>query len=208
MFSHARFALKLFLCCGLLALLSLSNLYAASVLSWTGGSFPQSAYQQTVGWNFTVNTALTVASLQWYDPTGTNVLQHTVDVWNMSGTLQGTACVGSGCAGSSWSAGYWSTPVGFALATGTYDIGGWVDVGDPFEWYGATVTTDPAITFIQPVFFHGPVTQFPGTTTCCGSIGFFGPNFTTGSVPEPGSLGLLASGLVTAVGMLRRKRPE
>jgi hypothetical protein len=179
--------------------------YASPVVTWTGGTYVQSSWQQTVGWSFTANQTISVSDLEWYDPSGTNLLQHVVDIWTGSGVLVGTACVGSGCAGSSWAAGYWQTPVSFSLGSGSYDIAGWVDVGDSFVWFGSTVATDPSITFNMPVFLHSTSTAFPGSNTCCSSIGFFGPNFTEGTTPEPATMVLFGSGIIGLAGVLRRK---
>lgn len=90
--SNQRPAFRLFACASILFWLAVPGLQASSVLSWTGGTYVPSAYQQTVGWNFNVNTAIQVSALQWYDTTGTNVLQHDVDVWTSAGALVGSLC--------------------------------------------------------------------------------------------------------------------
>ena len=190
----------------LITVLAVSSAHASPILSWTGGDLIASDYQQTIGWNFTANNTLHIASLEWYDPTGSNLAEHTVDIWAMDGTLAASACVGSGCTGSFYSSGYWQTPVSVTLAPATYDIGGWVDVGDSFLWKGATVSTDPSITYNMPVYIHSTSDQFPGTSTSCGSVGCFGPNLSlASSTPEPGSFLLVALGLIFAGGAMRRR---
>jgi len=172
----------------LIAVLAVTSAHATPILTWTGGDYVASAFQQTIGWNFAANQTLQIANLEWYDPTGTNPTQHTVDIWSMDGTLVSSVCVGSGCASSSYLSGFWQTPVSLTLAPGTYDIGGWVDVGDSFLWKGTTVSADPSITYNLPVYIHSTSDLFPGTSTSCGSVGCFGPNFSVAqATPEPGS---------------------
>ena len=59
---------------------------------------------------------------------------------------------------------------------------------------------------IQNEFIAGGVLTDP-TNTTGDAMSYFGPNFTytTSSVPEPGTLALLGSGLLGAVGIARRK---
>jgi len=58
---------------------------------------------------------------------------------------------------------------------------------------------------IQNEFIAGGVLTDP-TNTTGDAMSYFGPNFTYGSsVPEPGTLVLLGSGLLGAAGLIRRK---
>ena len=62
----------------------------------------------------------------------------------------------------------------------------------------------PNVVLIQNEFVFGSGLNEPINTTG-DTMSYFGPNFTTSSVPEPGSLVLLGSGLLGAVGVMRRK---
>jgi Domain of unknown function (DUF4082) len=170
-------------------------------LTWTGGSFVPSANDQTVGWSFTANQAIDVSSLDWYDPTGINNIDHTVDIWTGSGTLVGTACVGLGCAGSSYSASaeYWQTPVSLSLVAGSYVIGGWVSVGDPFEQSFSTTATEPNITYGTGLYGLGGSTMFPTNSY----PGIVGPNFQV--TPEPSTAVLWLTGMGLMIVMMRKR---
>ncbi len=67
-------------------------------------------------------------------------------------------------------------------------------------------STGPGITFVQNSYIAGGTLTDP-TNSFDTEAAYFGPNFlyTTSSTPEPGTLVLLGSGLLGAVGVLRRK---
>lgn len=162
---------------------------AAELLTFTGGSFVPSANSQTIGWSFTVNSMLQVGDLSWYDPTGSNPIDHPVAIWDSNGNIAVSGCVGPGC-GSTYAGGFWVTTVSATLAPGAYVIGGYIlaNGSDSFVLGSPTITTDPRISYGGSRFnVSGTLTE--PTSTCCG-LGFFGPDLSA-AVPEPASMTLL-----------------
>jgi|HubBroStandDraft_4_1064222.scaffolds.fasta_scaffold24061_2 hypothetical protein len=178
--------------------------YAAELLTFTGGTFGPSVNNQTIGWSFTVNTALQLDDLSWYDPTGTNPIDHSLAIWDSNGNIVATGCAGPGC-GSNWVGGFWVTAISAALAPGNYVIGGYIfaNGSDSFVLGSPTITTDPRITYGQSRFTVSGVLTEP-THTCCGN-GFFGPDLSAASVPEPASMTLIGLGIGIA-GLRKRFR--
>jgi hypothetical protein len=173
--------------------------YATELLTFTGGTFGPSVNNQTIGWSFTVNTALQVSDLSWYDPTGTNPIDHNLAIWDNNGNIVASGCAGPGC-GSSWVGGFWVTAINAALAPGNYVIGGYIfaNGNDAFTLGNPTITTDPRITYGESRFNVSGMLTEP-TNTCCGN-GFFGPDFSAATVPEPASMTLVGLGIgITAL---------
>jgi hypothetical protein len=173
--------------------LDISGYFAPTIdseaLTWAGGIYPFSEYQQTIGWSFTANTSINVSSLDWFDRDGADTTGHTVDIWTSTGTLVGTACVGPGCEGSSYSAStqYWQTPVSLSLSAGSYLIGGWVDTvqgaSDRFATdFSTPPTTLPEITYLTGFEYHSASITFPPGPINAVS-GIVGPNFEIDPTP-------------------------
>lgn len=174
---------------------------AGEILTFTGGTFTNSVNNQTIGWSFTVNSALHVSDLSWYDPTGLNTVDRAVGIWDSNGNLVVSTCVGPGC-GSTYQSPFWVTLASADLLPGNYVIGGYVyaNGADGFVLGDPTITTDPRITYGQSLFaVSGSLTE--PNDHCCGN-GFFGPDFSVGGsqVPEPATLAFAGIGLgVTAI---------
>ncbi len=111
----------------------------------------------------------------------------------------------------------------FELAAGTYFIGAYYNAGSPDYIVdsgggGGVVTMNTGLTFNEDfVYYSGgpfnPAGPLPGSTFTTGNpsrAAYFGPNFeyvpAAPAVPEPGTLMLLASGLLATIRVSRRKR--
>ena len=196
---------KIFLSVTLFAIAVVPS-FASEELTFTGGSLEDSVNNQTIGWSFSVNSALKLTDLSWYDPTGTHRFDRLVGIWDSNGNLVVSTCVGPGC-GSTYDSGFWVTSATADLPVGTYVIGGYVRANgdDPFDLGNPRIKTDPRITWTEALFtvsrsFTEPMKH------CCGN-GFFGPDFIVqgAQTPEPASLVLAVLGL-GLTGVSRRLR--
>ncbi len=94
-------------------------------------------------------------------------------------------------------------PLTFTLQSGTYyDIGvGWTNFNDP-NWQVHYYNFQPP----QPPFSDGPFTVLDGEESHCGPCNAYTPNLQLdASVPEPGTLFMLGTGILGLAGTLRRK---
>ena len=95
---------------------------------------------------------------------------------------------------------------------GTYTIGAtWNSLLDNMMFPGTLAgegiasVNGPSVAYLQNAYIAG---GFADPTNTTGELAsYFGPNFTytASSTPEPGTLVLLGSGLLGAVGVIRRK---
>jgi hypothetical protein len=171
----------------------------------------------TIGWSFNVTGLITVNGLAVYHDNGVGLLEnHDVGIWDAFGNLVVSATVlqGDPCLVDQLGFQEWCTVgVKANLAPGTYTIGAvWNNLLDPLIFPGTLAgegianVNGPSVVFLQNEFVAGGVLTDP-TNTTGDLMSYFGPNFTysTSSTPEPGTLMLLGSGLLGAVGVLRRK---
>jgi hypothetical protein len=181
--------------------------------SSSSGRFIGHGAVQTVGWGFTVNQAVTVTDLYWYDPTQSFTKGFAVDIWTSAGSfVTGTSCVGFGCSGGSYDSadGYWDTPItGVVLAPGTYVIGGLIAASDPIQDQIASfLTNDPRITYSEDLAIIVATLAMPTSSNGGQEKGYFGPNFGvlgSTSVPEPGTFPLLGLSAASALMLFRRR---
>jgi hypothetical protein len=99
-----------------------------------------------------------------------------------------------------------------ALAPGTYTIGAvWNSLLDPMIFPGTLAgegianVNGPSVAFIQNGFIAGGFADPINTTG--DTMSYFGPNFTysPSTVPEPGTLMMLGTGVLGLAGVVRRK---
>jgi len=169
----------------------------------------------TLGWSFDVTSSITVTDLAVFTDTGNLVEDHEVGIWDAAGNLLVSAFVGPTCGANGavldqlgqqlWCHTLVSPT---ALAPGTYTIGAtWNSLTDDMIFDG-TINDNvngPNVAFLENAYIAGGFAD-PTNTTGDGHS-YFGPNFSYGSTstPEPGTLVLLGSGLLGAVGVVRRK---
>ena len=172
----------------------------------------------TLGWEFDVTGTITVTGLAVYHDNGVGLLEnHDVGIWDSAGNLIVSATVvpGDPCIADQLGFQTWClVGVNASIGPGTYTIGAvWNNLLDNMIFPGTlggegiANVDGPNVFMIQNAYIAGGVLTDPINTTG-NSDSYFGPNFTysaTPPVPEPGTLVLLGSGLLGAVGVIRRK---
>ena len=171
-----------------------------------GSSFPAfNGTNQTVGWAFTVapGAGVTVTDLGFFDSTpATDLSQtHQVGIWDLVGTLLGSATVQTN--GSLVGAFRYAAATPFSLAGGgSYVIGG--AITSPFtDVYVSGVTSfdiDPLFTYAGAARSDSSSGFAAPLTVTANTGGRFGPNFQFtenrgNSVPEPSTLWVVMMGL-------------
>jgi len=175
-------------------------------LSFTGGGL-LGPLAGTYGWTFTVNTPVVVDNLGYFDFGGNGLsVAHDVGIWNTSGTLLDSATVPAGTAGSLQDGFRYTSAPSVLLPIGTYTIGGFDPESADGITVGATITTDPAITYGASRSIAGAALTFPTADVHGNANSYFGPNFTFVTVPEPATSALLLLGGITAYAVARRRR--
>lgn len=194
-----------------LALVTASPAIAdTAILGWTGGSsFPAYSEDETVGFNFTANEAMSITALGIWNADGSIDFSHEVGLWDAAGTLLASVVIGpqTSAAGTF----VYADTSGITLTAGSnYAIGARYRLGETDNYIsGASgVSVDPAITFLganrSP---NGSGFAFPSVSD--GTGGRFGPNFqfesVNGAIPEPASWAMMLAGF-GAVGYAMRRR--
>ncbi len=153
-----------------------------------------------IGWEFSVNTPMTVSGLAYFDYGSDGLGQsHQVGIFNSTGTLLVSATVPAGT-NAPLVDGFRVAPVSYALSAGTYVIGGQTTSIADMVWGGATsALTVAGISFLEPRELETSSFVMPTDhPDPFNHFGLFGPDFTvpTSAVPEPTTMLLLGSGLI------------
>ena len=164
---------------------------------WTGENY-------TLGYQFRVNTSVTVDALGLFDFGGNGLSSsHAVGLWTDSGTLITSGVVGPGTLTTEASVsglGNWvfQEIPNLTLSAGIYRIGASYNNDDLVVWNTPNIITVPDITYLS-LAFDGNIggLNFPTGGIGNGTDRYLGPNmrFAAASVPEPGSLALVFIGL-------------
>jgi len=194
----------------LLSAFAASSAMATAVLSFnTSGASSGGEYDQSVGWEFTVNSTITVTGLGWYDQNGDGLqMAHEVGIWNSTGTLLTSGTVAAGTTDPLDGLFRTVSISSIVLTPGTYIVG-----GENFSTnteqlaFGVTPTTISSISFVGGEFsaadgiFEEP-TNLTGNSNCC-----WGPSFSVSAVPEPGAVALCGFGLLMLGVVAYRRTP-
>jgi hypothetical protein len=199
------------LCC---AFAALPGTAIASAYEFT--SAPTSSDSQlSLGFAFSTNSAVTVTQLGYYDDGGNGfATQHGVGIFDSLGNLLTSTLLSSGTVDGLIGHFRYGAITPFTLAAGqTYTLAATTyGFADPWAYgeAGTTIagfTVDPSIsiapnsalyTYQSDNILRDPTTHFSNYTI------YAGPNFIAANVPEPGTLGILASAL--AIGWVIRRR--
>jgi hypothetical protein len=162
-----------------------------TVLDFVGGSaFSPPNFDFTLGWEFTVNSAVSIDGIGFWDelPSGLNN-SHEVGLWTSAGTLLRSTSLSTGSPVSSTSPdGEWlfvSIPP-IVLQPGNYVVGATYEVNDTdAPRVFASATTIPEISFVVERECAGGCVglTFPGGGTSMANDGAFGPNLRVGTEP-------------------------
>jgi hypothetical protein len=158
----------------------------------------------SLGFVFTATSSFAVDGLGYYDNGGLTEV-HQVGLYNSSGTLLASATV----TGTGTQMGFFNyTAISDVdlIAGQTYQVVGTSGFVDPYAFETVGFSTAPNITFDNDIYTPGDTLAF-GTTTD-GLNGYFGANFeevSASPVPEPSTLALFGTGLLSACGLVRRR---
>lgn len=205
-----RFSRIISALCGFTALTALLTtpqlVYAQTqALDFTGGIFGTSSGSNSLGWEFSVSTTVTVTHLGIWDMGNDGLANsHPVGVWTSTGTLLASTTMASGTGAPAIVAGggagsFRYNPISsIVLTPGSYVISaGYVFTDtDMFGRTASSVSMGAGLSFTQTRFENGSGFTFP--TQAVPDNAFFGPNFQYriggASAPEPSALALLALG--------------
>jgi len=203
------------------AMVTASSVSASTIgLEVQSGSTSNVIIDTTIGWSFSVNRAISLDALGYYDYQGDGLLQsYQVGLWQDDGELLSTATVAAGTASPLIDSFRYSLVAPILLVPGkTYVLGGVANTG--FSDTGdrvidvARITTAPEITFLQNrgSMIESTALLFPDTNFSSQGTGCFGPNLafevppTPRPVPEPETLILTGTGLVVTLARRRNRR--
>jgi hypothetical protein len=198
----------------LFAFSSLVKADTIALTSVTGGVLATSGSDQLYGWIFTANAPITVTSLGVFDNGGDGLsISHNVGIFNeTTETLLGSTAVPAGTGGTLLDGFRYESVSPFSLTQGgTYVIVMTMPQGNQdLQTIEATSeTTASQITWDNSAFSASSSLAFPPTSgNGAFAQGLFGPNFTfasTAVTPEPSTIALLGTGVLSLVGFARRR---
>jgi uncharacterized protein DUF4082 len=158
----------------------------------------------SVGWKFTANTNMTVTQLGYFaNPNLTE--SHNVAIYTAAGSIvTATTVVAADPRTANFRYHLLPTPVTL-MAGQMYWIMGSSGLVDPYAFQVTTLTTNPALTYVQSGFTAGNSLAFPASFPGSPNS-YFGPDFQFTAVPEPSTPGLCGVMAMSGVVIAWRKR--
>ena len=172
------------------------------------GTFFGGAGSLTLGWGFSLSSALDVTQLGVWDQNGNGLAQsHMVTIWNSTGTAVAQVMIPSGTGAET--NGFRYVSIGSVpLAAGNYTIGALYGAfgSDTASTGALAISTAAGVTYAGSRATVG--NAFPGSDDFGLPNSYFGPNFQftpTGTVPDAGSTVSLLGCALLGLAALRRK---
>jgi hypothetical protein len=208
-----KFKILLILSASCLLLFVTQPAGAVPILDLSGGIGASPDGDTIGGWEFDVTSQITVDALGFWDEGGDGLNHsHDVGLWTIGQTLlaQTTMLNGSFSVASSSGLGVWlfNDIAPLALNPGTYVLGAtFLNQDVDFARTQASATTIPEVTFVnaRQETFQSTL-AFPTQVFAGINDAIFGPNLHVHAVPEPATLLLIGTGLVSLVGLRRKLR--
>jgi hypothetical protein len=192
---------------------SLAKADTVALTSVTGGVLATSGTDQLYGWIFTANAPISVTSLGVFDNGGDGLsISHDVGIFDdTTQTLLGSTTVPAGTGGTLIGGFRYESVSPFSLTQGdSYVIVMTMpEQNTDYQTIQATSeTTASQITYVDSAFGESSTLAFPSVTGAFAQ-GIFGPNFTfvsaAATTPEPSSIVLLSTGVLSMAGFARRR---
>lgn len=215
-------------CAAALLLAQPASAQTAAIQSFTSTQAFQSP-GFTVGYTFTLSQSVIVTSLGYFDLLGNGLVEnHQVAIYSSNGATQlvtatvttasplGNTFSATG-AGNEISGFRYATSGPTVLAAGSYTIGAYTGNLNPSDafFYSAAIVPGTSFTFGSGIASATPgglsATAPVGNTGGASGVSYFGPSFTYTvgqgvAGPEPGTVALLATGLLGMGGIRIRSR--
>lgn len=157
----------------------------------------------TMGFEFQVNTSLTVSGLAFWAPTS---LGDQVGLWNSSGALLTSTTVSSSDPTLGNGFFHYASVSPILLSPGDYIVAGQTASGSPYSFDDNGFSTIPQVTYLRDYFISSSSLTFPTITELpAGSNGFFGGDVVVATVPEPTTVGFLGV-TFACIGIIRQAR--
>jgi hypothetical protein len=156
----------------------------------------------SLGYEFSVNSPITVTQLGFYDSGQDGLLQsHDVGIYDTSQNLLVSGTVAAGTTDPLVDYIRYTTVAPTSLGIGVYFIAAATDT-DNYTWDPSGLVSAPQVTWLQDAFVLSSVLAFPSGGPD-EHTGIFGPNFQFSAAPEPSSMALCGAAALTGLAFAR-----